>query len=454
MRTKSLAFRLVAYASLWIAAALLAGGLVLSAVFGDYVERAFDARLLVLLDALVAGAGVDEGGNLKLSRAPGEPRFDQPYSGWYWQVATDSGPLLRSRSLWDQLLRPPDYRPVGTGGQRFQLLMQPRRTLRFVGRDVTLPGSDETYHFVVSGDESEAQADIRTFNRTLAWSLGALGLGLIIAVLIQVRYGLQPLRRIRAAIADVSSGRADRMEGDFPAEVEPLVEEINVLLDNNADIVERARTQVGNLAHALNTPLSVLTNAISGGKTPEAGNLADTVRRQLAIIRRNVDHYLARARAAAAVSVLGARTEVLPVVEDLSRTLQRIHSSRDIEIGIDVPAGLYFRGERQDLEEMLGNLIDNACKWASSRVAVAATAADGRLKVLVDDDGRGLVADEREAVFDRGERLDEAVPGSGLGLSIVRDIADLYDGAVILGKSDAGGVRAVLDLPAAEIPPR
>lgn len=453
IRTKSLAFRLVAGAAVWVAAALLAGGIALSAVFRDYVERAFDARLAVLLDALVAGVSVADDERLALSRGPSEPRFDQPYSGWYWQVATDAGPQLRSRSLWDQVLSP-DYRLVGGAGYRFQMLAPRRQTLRLVARDVTLPGSTKIYHFVVSGDESEIEADIGAFHRTLAWSLGALGLGLIIAVLIQVRYGLLPMRRIRAALADVSSGRADRMKGEFPAEVEPLVDEINILLENNAAIVERARTHVGNLAHALNTPLSVLTNAISGTKLAGPGALAETVRRQVDNMRRHVDHYLVRARTAATVSVLGVRTEVRPVIEDLSRTLARIHSSREIEIGIDVPEGLYFKGERQDFEEMLGNLIDNACKWAAARVEVSAEAADARLRVFVDDDGPGLSVAEREAAFGRGRRLDEAVSGSGLGLSIVRDIADLYDGAVALEQSDAGGLRAVLDLPAAQLLPR
>lgn len=455
IRTKSLAFRLVAGAAVWIAAALLAGGIALSAIFRDYVERAFDARLAVMLDALVAGVSVADDGRLLLSRGPSEDRFDQPYSGWYWQVASKSGPLLRSPSLWDMgdMVISPNFRLVGGAGYLTQIGAPQRQTLRFVARKVTLPGSDEIYNFVVSGDMSEVEADVRAFNRTLAWSLGALGLGLIVAVLIQVRYGLRPMRRIRAALADVSSGRADRMEGEFPAEVEPLVDEINILLENNAAIVERARTHVGNLAHALNTPLSVLTNAISGAKPPGPGALAETVHRQIEIMRRNVDHYLARARTAATVSVLGARTEVRPVIEDLSRTLARIHSSREIEIGIDVPEGLYFKGERQDFEEMLGNLIDNACKWAAARVEVRAEAADARLRVFVDDDGPGLTVEEREAAFGRGKRLDEAVSGSGLGLSIVRDIADLYDGAVALDQSDTGGLRAVLDLPAAQLLP-
>ena len=449
MQTKSLAFRLVAGAALWIVGALLAGGLVLSTAFTDYVERAFDVRLRVLLDALVAASDIDEDGALRLSRGPGEPRFDQPYSGWYWQVADESGPLARSRSLWDQILAP-DYRLRGMSGYRSQLIGPERQTLRIVAREVTLPGSDLTYNFVVTADTAEIVADIATFNRTLAWSLGALGLGLIIAVLIQVRYGLQPLRRIRAAIAAISSGKVARMEGDFPTEVEPLVDEINTLLDDNAAIVERARSHVGNLAHALKTPLSILTNVIAGEGSGDPRVLAETVRRQLVIMRRQVDHHLARARTAANVRVLGARTEVLAVIDDLARTLERIHSSRAIRVAVEGGAGLYFRGERHDFEEMLGNLADNACKWATSRVRISIAAKEGRLTITVDDDGRGLSPAERETAFDRGERLDEAVPGSGLGLAIVRDIAELYDGAVSLGESELGGLRAELDLPAAD----
>lgn len=449
MRPRSLAVRLVAGAGLWIVAALLAGGLVLSAVFRDYVERAFDARLLVMLDALVAASSVEEG-DLRIVRGPGDPRFETPYSGWYWQVADSHGPLLRSRSLWDQVLSP-DFRVVGRGGYQFQLLNQRDQTLRFVRRDLTLPGSDRTYTFMVTGDMAEVRADIQVFNRTLAWSLGALGLGLIVAMLIQVRYGLQPLRRIRAALADVSSGRADRMTGDFPVEVEPLVDEINVLLDNKAAVVERARTHVGNLAHALKTPLTVLTNAVAGSGKADGARLAETVRRQLAIMNRHVDHYLVRARTAAMGGVLGARTPLRPVAEDLSRTLERIHSERGVTIEIAGGEGLYFRGERQDLEEMLGNLIDNACKWAEAQVRVTMSAADARLAVAVDDDGPGLSPEEREAAFGRGQRLDQAVSGSGLGLAIVRDIAGLNDGRIVLEKSALGGLRAILELPAAEV---
>jgi signal transduction histidine kinase len=445
MRIKSLAYRLVIGAALWIGLAVLVGGILLSAVFRGYAERAFDARLTVLLDALVATSSLDETGKIRILRAPSDPRFEQPYSGWYWQVSDQHGPLLRSRSLWDQVLSP-EYRVIGGG--RFQALLQGEAKLRLIGRDVTFPGSDDVFHYIISGDRREIDEEIARFNTTLVWSLGGLALGLVIAVLIQVRYGLKPLRRVRAALGDVASGRTDRLQGDYPDEVGPLVDEINMLLDSNREVVERARTHVGNLAHALKTPLSVLANAAAEGRSADA--LAETVRRQLDAMRRHVDHYLVRARTAASAGVLGARTDVMQVVDDLVRTLERIHATRGITILVDGPDGLHFRGERQDLEEMLGNLIDNACKWARSRVRVEARSRDKRIFVAVDDDGPGLTPAEREAAFGRGHRLDEAVPGSGLGLSIVRDVAALYNGTVSLSESPLGGLRATVELPAAE----
>ncbi|MGB8274185.1 MAG: ATP-binding protein [Alphaproteobacteria bacterium] len=448
MRIRSLAFRLVIASALWIGAAVVAGGILLSAVFRGYAERAFDARLMVLLDALVAASSIDETGKVRILRAPSDPRFEQPYSGWYWQIADNRGPVLRSRSLWDQVLSA-DYRVLGGG--RFQSLVGTQAKLRIIGRDVTLPGSDDVFHYIVSGDRREIDTEIARFNATLIWSLGALASGLVIAVLIQVRYGLKPLRRVRAALSDVASGGTSRLEGRYPSEVEPLVSEINLLLDSNREVVERARTHVGNLAHALKTPLSVLSNAAAEGRASGTNSLAETVRRQVDSMRRQVDHYLVRARTAASGGVIGTRTEVIPVIEDLARTLERIHAGRDIAIAVEDAHGLYFRGERQDLEEMLGNLIDNACKWARSRVRVSAALKDGRLVIAVDDDGPGLGPEQREAAFGRGHKLDEAVPGSGLGLSIVRDIAALYGGEVELSESALGGLRAAIELPAAII---
>jgi len=444
MKINSLAFRLVAGAGLWITAALAAGGFQLSSMFEDSVERSFEARLEVYLDSLIAVSRTGAAGGIELARGLGEPRFTQPNSGWYWQISGPDGPLLRSRSLWDMTLSP---RASEDGAVRTSEFSGPDgRNLRLAERTVTLPGFPHRLRYMVAAEDSEIDREVARFNKALIWSLASLGIGLIAAVLIQVRFGLIPLRRMRAALTDIRAGRAEKLSGEFPAEVQPLADELNALLEHNARVVERARTHVGNLAHALKTPLAVLSNEA----TRETGPLAQSVARQTAVMRRQIDRNLSRARAAATAGVLGARTPVLPVIEDLKRTLERIHAERRIAIEITGEREAAFRGERQDLEEMLGNLMDNGCKWARARVGVAIACADERLRIIVEDDGPGLSAEERMQLFQRGKRLDEAVPGSGLGLAIVRDIAGLYDGSVALDEGALGGLKVTLTLPAAD----
>ena len=312
-------------------------------------------------------------------------------------------------------------------------------------RALTFPGSRGVFQVAVAADISEMHAAIARFTKTLVLSLAVLGFGLIAAVIIQVRYGLLPLSRLRGGLAAVRSGHATRLAGPFPDEVMPLAEDLNALLDHNAAVVERARTHVGNLAHALKTPLSVVGNAAAD----ESGPFAETARQQVAAMSDQIDHHLSRARTVAAGSVLGARTGVSTVAEELRRTLSRIYEDRGIRLTIDGSQGLVFLGERQDLQEMLGNLMDNACKWAASEVRVTLGLADNRLTLRVEDDGPGIAPEARAQIFSRGQRNDEAVPGSGLGLAIVRDVAELYGGGVSLHEATLGGFGATLDLPAA-----
>ena len=298
---------------------------------------------------------------------------------------------------------------------------------------------------MVAGDLSEVENDVAEFNSTLIWSFLVLGAGLIIAILIQVRVGLTPLRRVSMALARIRDGKASRLEGQFPAEIMPLANELNGLIDHNAEVVARARTHVSNLAHFLKTPLTVLSSEAAA----QPGPLAEAVARQVEVMRKQVDHYLTRARAAGAMDVLGSRAQVRPVLENLARVLTRMHAARKLTIDVQCPSGLAFRGDRQDLEEMAGNLIDNACKWAKSRVLVRAGRSGSTIELIVGDDGPGLSAEERTLVGERGERLDETVPGTGFGLAIVRDIAKLYGGAMELGESGLGGLEVSLTLPAA-----
>ncbi len=448
MRPNSLAFRLVASAALWCALVLSAGGIGLSILLADTVERNFDARLGVLLEALVAGSELDEEGGLDLRLQLGEPRFEQPLSGWYWQVepagpGDHPEPLARSASLWDQALALdlPPGQPVA----RADVSGPEGQPLRLLVRAISLPGADRPFLYGVAGDRREISEQTGRFNRLLLFWLGVLLAGLLIAVFVQVRFGLEPLRRMGRALAAIRSGEKRRMEGEFARELQPLAKELNALLDHSEALVDRARTHVGNLAHGLKTPLAVLTNEASRSEAP----LAALTLRQVGIMRHQVEHHLARARTAATAGILGARTDVAPVLADLARTLQRIYVARELTIEVRCPEGLAFRGARQDLEEMLGNLLDNACKWARSGVEVAAGDQDGQIVVRVEDDGPGLPPEERARVLERGRRLDERVPGSGLGLAIVADVAEIYGGSIVLEAAPTGGLRARLTLPAA-----
>lgn len=452
---RSLTLRLLLTAFLWVAAALAVGGVVLSLAFRDYVVSDFDARLDRITDAMVGSSELTESGILRFSRPIADPRFAQPYSGWYWQVSVQDPPEeaaalwpFRSRSLWDQALTPDWSRPAfeeyvhearGPGGQR----------LRVQVRDVVLPESEQAFRYMVAGDTAQIRDDIEAFNTLIAWSLGFLGAGLLVAVILQIWIGLRPLKAVQTGLARIRSGRAQRLEGDFPREIAPLVDEMNGLIAQNERVVERARTHVGNLAHALKTPLSVLANEAR----ESGGRMAETVSAQTELMRRHIDHHLKRARAAGGGGTVGTACELGPAAHDLIRAMEKIHRDRGLGIDADVPADLRFRGERQDLDEILGNLLDNACKWANSGVRLSARSVPDALRpmleVAVEDDGPGVDDDEAATLFARGRRLDETVPGSGLGLAIVRDIAELSGGGVALERSGLGGLKVRVRLPAA-----
>ena len=458
--TYSLAFRLVAGAALWSSVALLVGGILLSSIFRQSVERSFDARLDVLLGSLIATTDVDPKGEITRTRDLNETRFDFAYSGWYWQIAPIADcrlPIaerlaLRSRSLFDQsidLEQGKDAARDISGARFFDAGGPDSQHLRVIERRVMLPGYDVPVSFTVAGDKAEMEADIQSFNGTVFIALAGLGFGILVALLIQVRYGLRPLDGVRRALTQIRSGKATKLDGKFPTEIAPLADEINSLLEGNREVLERARTHVGNLAHALKTPLSVLTNEAR----THPGEFGDQVGRAAANMREQIDHHLARARMAASVNVFGAHTLMEPVLARLGRALERIYAEGGIKVLINCPEDLGFRGEAQDLEEMAGNLLDNACKWATSKVVLTATVlAEPRrgravFRITVEDDGPGVPEEDRKAALKRGGRLDETKPGSGLGLSIVTEIAELYGGEFRLVDSKLGGLKAELTLP-------
>jgi signal transduction histidine kinase len=447
-----LAARLIAAAAIWTMLGLAVGGYFLSSAFRTTVLENFDTSLRADMDGLIAAAGPDENGGVILEDRFINHRFERVYSGLYYQIrpvqAGQPGGQI-SRSLFDHGLTPTDQEKQGmltygyAAGPENQSLRVLSQRVEFPIASTPDQNDTRAYTFMVAADLSAVKAESRAFNGTLISSFLLLGFGLVVAILLQVRIGLQPLRRLKESLHRIRDGKAQRLEGAFPAEIAPLAVELNSLIEHSAEIVARARTHVSNLAHFLKTPLSVLASEAEA----EPGVLADQVRRQVDVMRRQVDHYLARARAAGSVNVLGNRTQVQPVLNDLARVLSRIHAVRDIVVDAECPPELYFRGERQDLEEMAGNLMDNACKWARHRVKVRAVAAGGRIVLTVEDDGAGLSPEDRKRVGERGERLDESVPGSGLGLAIVRDISKLYAGFLELEASELGGLKTVLTLP-------
>jgi signal transduction histidine kinase len=459
MRLNSLALRLFFSATTWTVVILVVTGIVLASLYRAAVERAFDRRLGVYLRTLVADVAMPEENAGKFPQSMGEPLFDLPLSGWYWQVTRLDAPtpdVRASRSLWDATL--PHLADLGAssapGAAREGYVQGPEgQQLRIVERTIDL-GEEGRYLVAVAGDAAEIENETRSFDGALVITFGVLGIVLLLTTTFQVRFGLAPLNRISEGLAAIRSGAAERLEGAFPVEIAPLARETNALIDANREIVSRARTHVGNLAHALKTPISVMMNEAT---THGADPLALKVREQTEIMRDQVARHLERARLAAArVATIGTVTDVRAVVMGLARSMEKIHHHRGVAIDVDAPEGARFRGERQDLEEMIGNLVDNACKWAQSRVAVEVfperpDPKDDRrvVRIVVDDDGPGLSPQQREQVARRGRRLDETKPGSGLGLSIVVELAALYGGGLTLGTAPIGGLRAELIVPGA-----
>ena len=449
LNTSSIGLRLVVGAATWIVAALILTVWFLSAAFRDHAQTDFDEELNGHLVELLMLVDVDAQGRAVMTSPPIDPRTVQPYSGWYWIVSGPRQKPLRSRSLWDQELALPELPPRGE--TVINTIQGSHQKLRTIARTITLPGSKDDFLFMVTGPQADVDKAIRKFVSMTAIALGLLGLGLFGALILQVLYGLKPLRHIREALADVNAGRLSRLEGEFPSEVRPLVDELNGLLEHNAKVLERARTHVGNLAHALKTPVAVLRNLA----TKTDGEVADTLSRQTEDMHRHVDHHLRRARMAGAGKVLGVRTEVAEVAESMIKTMGRVFIDRPRKGILAGQRNLWFHGERQDLEELLGNLVENAFKWAKGQVRVTITPGrnesfpiKSRILIAVEDDGPGIPADKRVEALGRGKRLDESTPGTGLGLSIVNDLADMYEGTLTLDVSEWGGLKAVLDLPA------
>jgi len=459
MRLNSLAFRLFATSVVWTLLVLPLAGIIIYRLYRDDVRANFDDRLEKLVNAIAVDSMGSSGPLPETPQNRFEPLFEETHSGWYWQIKPlddPAGARLVSASLATATLDSPleqKARPDVNGARWMNSKGPVGEAIRMVEVIDTMDheAGRPRFSIIVAGPIDWYEGRVANFLTRLSIALTLTGLGLVAVTAFQVRFGLLPLRIIEQGLANVRSGKASKLEGEPPAEIEPLQVELNALILSNQDIIDRARTQVGNLAHALKTPLAVITNEAREDKTSLGAKVAE----QAELMRDQVQHYLDRARVAARVGVIGRSTVIAPVIEPVVRALERIHQDRGIAITVQCPSSIRFQGERQDLEEMLGNLLDNACKWARKKVLLTVSAAPDpkpaggrRVIIVVGDDGPGLSPEERARIGKRGQRLDETKPGSGLGLSIVTDLVQSYRGTIELAESGLGGLLVRLDLPA------
>jgi signal transduction histidine kinase len=460
MRLNSLAFRLFATSTMWTLLVLPLAGLIIYKLYHEDVQASFDAQLKKLATAIMFDS-LSEARDVPVAPTNRyEPLFEVTHSGWYWQIKPLDNPQLPtlvSASLATARLPSPAERkfPTDVTGTRWMNVPGPTGDpMRIVELVNTLGYNEKAprYSIIVAGPLDWLDALVSNFRNRLITALALAGLGLVAVTLFQVRFGLLPLKRVERRLAEIRSGEAERLEGELPAEIAPLQVELNALIQSNQDVIDRARTQVGNLAHSLKTPLAVIVNEARDDTTP----LARKVFEQAQVMRDSITLYLDRARMAARVGAIGRVTNVQDVAEPLVRALERINRDRGITIIMKIGEEARFQGERQDLEEVLGNLLDNACKWAKSKVYLSGRTlrpslmgAPPLIEIVVEDNGPGLSAAQRKKLGKRGLRLDESKPGSGLGLSIVTDFVQMYRGQFELDASKHGGLKAILRLPSA-----
>jgi signal transduction histidine kinase len=441
---------------------LAAAGWSLQAMYRAETEQRLDDENHSTITTLAVVVDTDSAGaiNYANDKLPKDERFSRSYSGRYWAflVLDEKNQVVHAELSTSYFDGHPSV-PPQQAAAAIRMMSQADPVMHFDGvgpdnlplrvgmRALILPQRKVPILLYTAIRRTEANEAVGAFTLRLGIALGVLALVLVMSALVLIRYGLRPLHEIQGKLQDVRAGRRDMLDGEYPAELSPVVKEINTLITQNRKVVERARTHVGNLAHALKTPLAVLLNEARTGND----RMSELVRRQAEAMSGNVTHYLRSAQAAAQAEVLGARTDIKEPVEGIARMLERLHRDKDISIEVDADPKAVFRGERGDLDDLIGNLLDNAAKWCKSRVEVKVTRTDDGITVIVDDDGPGLPPENRAKAMERGKRLDESEPGTGLGLSIVRELADIYGGRFFLEDSPLGGLRARLELPAAPL---
>jgi len=442
----TLAFRIIALSGIWITISLAVTAAMLVSNHREHTAHHYDAHVAMHLEELTGASHFTDSGRFELAFKPSDPRYNDLYSGWYWEVKQGRKTLKRSESLGENVL---DLKTTVPSPEVVihEIEGPQEEFLRVHIVEIRIDPDHDPLVFLATSPTTGITEDVVEYSNHIIFGFIVLGLGLLLAVVLQVRVALKPLKAISTRISEIRAGKADKLPEDQLEDVQPLVDELNNLLDHNAILVKRARNQLGDLAHSVKNPLTVINNAAHNLESEQRG----LILKQTKDISKNVDHYLSRARTFGTEKVLGSRTRIKTVAEDLVYAMQRIYQNRELEFDL---SGLqrcecWFKGEGQDLEEMLGNLMDNACKWAKGRVIIVCGPNDGRIEVMVEDDGPGIGEEQFESVMRRGHKLDESMPGHGQGLGIVSDIAALYGGSLKLAKGEMGGLQAKLDLPSA-----
>ena len=447
----SLAVRLFFSATVWIILTLVSAGLLLSDLNQNSNFKAFDDRLNLSLETLIGASRLDSSDGITVVSTIGDPRYFQPYSGWYWQINDGAKTLARSRSMWDQVFTI-DKRIIG-GRSQFLSQVQSddnqakiieKKKLHIIQRQISFPGYKNPVTFTVSGDTQEYQDNIKKFDNTLSTILIALGVGLMFAVFLQVHFGLLPLNKIKTALFKIRNGDEKNLQDPYPLEVQPLATEINNLLEHNEKIIERAKTHVGNLAHVLKTPLAVVSNEIDGKDK--------ILLNQVQLMKRQIDRYLKKAHLDSVGKVTKEKINIIELSKKMIGIFLKLYPSKDIQMSSNLEKG-YVLSSFEDMEEVIGNIVENSCKWAGKRVLLEIKESnENNIHMVFSDDGPGLPQDKMKKVFARGFRLDEQTPGTGLGLNIVKDIVETSKGKVWLTKSsELGGLEVNIKLPLSQI---
>lgn len=433
----SLKTRLLLAATLWLSAMLLAAGYLIPNLIHQYLIQNVQNQLQLSMDEIAANLDANLQGKLTLTTRLSDPRFSQPYSGLYWSVSLGEQ-TLRSRSLWDKFLL------AETHDQQLMYRGANGESLIVLSDSIYLPEFSQPITIILGADDAPLKLTLQNVRKELWIILGLLFTGVLVLIGAQVTWSLRPLSKVQRELAALRNGQQNCVNGDYPKDLSPLVHDLNALLFHYQELLERARHHAGNLSHALKTPLSVLKNEVA---QLQDSQLKNQLQPSVTQIQQQIDYHLGRARMAGSANILSVKTSPSLRVDAISQAFDKVYAERQIILVNELDSELEVAVEGSDFDEMIGNLLENSYKWANSLIRVHSQIFDGHwVQICIEDDGKGIAAEHRAQAIKRGVRLDETTPGTGLGLNIVSEMAHSYRGALALGESRLGGLKATLTL--------